>query len=65
MLSKFSNGPTPRQWLILITIFVGMLIPWVWLFLIMILPTIEQSAKRTQDGKHSNNCSSDGDSNLP
>lgn len=60
MLNRWRNGPTWRQWLILITVFVGMLIPWLWLALIFIVPMFEQSAKRTQDGASN----SDGDSDI-
>lgn len=57
--------PTWRQWLIIATVFVGILIPWLWLALIFIVPALEQSERRTQNGKHSNNCSGNGDSNIP
>ena len=39
-MNRWRNGPTPRQWLILLTVFVGMLIPWLWLVAIFVWPIL-------------------------
>lgn len=64
-LERWRNGPTWRQWLILVTVFVAILNPWLWLIAIFVWPVISLSAKRTTDGKLNDPSTGDGSSNIP